>query len=86
VSIQLVSRAKARGVVFTPRHVFEQRTVAGLAAVAETAEAAEASAVTLAEPPGGGIGAMPLTPVVRFMAERRGSFGRFNQTLALELP
>ncbi|WP_280253294.1 non-ribosomal peptide synthetase [Nocardia abscessus] len=86
VSIQLVSRAKARGVVFTPRHVFEQRTVAGLAAVAETTEAAEASATTLAEPPGGGIGAMPLTPVVRFMAERRGSFGRFNQTLALELP
>ncbi|WP_280300946.1 non-ribosomal peptide synthetase, partial [Nocardia abscessus] len=86
VSIQLVSRAKARGVVFTPRHVFEQRTVAGLAAVAETTEGAEASATTLAEPPGGGIGAMPLTPVVRFMAERRGSFGRFNQTLALELP
>ncbi|MGK8501584.1 non-ribosomal peptide synthase/polyketide synthase [Nocardia asiatica] len=86
VSIQLVSRAKARGVVFTPRHVFEQRTVAGLASVAETTEAAEASATTLAEPPGGGIGVMPLTPVVRFMAERRGSFGRFNQTLALELP
>ncbi len=34
VSIQLVSRAKARGIVFTPRQVFEQRTVAGLAAVA----------------------------------------------------
>ncbi|KAA8879752.1 amino acid adenylation domain-containing protein, partial [Nocardia colli] len=86
VSIQLVSRAKARGVVFTPRHVFEQRTVAGLAAVAETADAAAASAVVLAELPGGGVGTMPLTPVVRFMAERRGSFGRFNQTLALELP
>ncbi|WP_147143520.1 non-ribosomal peptide synthase/polyketide synthase, partial [Nocardia ninae] len=86
VSIQLVSRAKARGVVFSPRHVFEQRTVAGLAAVAETADAAAASAVVLAELPGGGVGPMPLTPVVRFMAERRGSFTRFNQTLALELP
>ncbi|MGW4774866.1 non-ribosomal peptide synthase/polyketide synthase, partial [Nocardia sp. NPDC004278] len=86
VSIQLVSRAKARGVVFTPRHVFEQRTVAGLAAVAETAEGTESSVETLAELPGGGIGAMPLTPVVRFMAERDGSFGRFNQTMALELP
>ncbi len=42
VSIQLVSRAKARGVVFTPRHVFEQKTVAGLAAVAETGDAAAA--------------------------------------------
>ncbi|MEU4345754.1 amino acid adenylation domain-containing protein, partial [Nocardia sp. NPDC023852] len=86
VSIQLVSRAKARGVVFTPRDVFEQRTVAGLAAVAETAEAAETSAATLAELPGGGVGTMPLTPVVRFMAERRGAFRRYNQTFALELP
>ncbi|WP_280443546.1 non-ribosomal peptide synthase/polyketide synthase, partial [Nocardia brasiliensis] len=65
---------------------FEQRTVAGLAGVAETADTAAAAAVVLAELPGGGVGTMPLTPVVRFMAERRGSFGRFNQTLALELP
>ncbi|WP_425301913.1 amino acid adenylation domain-containing protein, partial [Nocardia farcinica] len=86
VSIQLVSRAKARGVVFTPRHVFEQKTVAGLAAVAETGDAAAPAVSALAEPPGGGVGPMPLTPVVRFMAERPGSFGRFNQTVALELP
>ncbi len=86
VSIQLVSRAKARGVLFTPRHVFEQRTVAGLASVAETADVASAAAITLAELPGGGVGEMPLTPVVRFMAERSGSFDRFNQTMALELP
>ncbi|MFD6104786.1 amino acid adenylation domain-containing protein, partial [Nocardia salmonicida] len=86
VSIQLVSRAKARGVLFSPRNVFEQRTVAGLASVAETADVAAASAITLAELPGGGVGEMPLTPVVRFMAERPGSFNRFNQTMALELP
>ncbi|ONM45948.1 non-ribosomal peptide synthetase, partial [Nocardia donostiensis] len=86
VSIQLVSRAKARGVVFTPRNVFEQRTVAGLAAVAETADTADTAAPVLAELPGGGVGSLPLTPVVRFMAQRRGSFARFNQTLALELP
>uniref|UniRef100_UPI002454A97A non-ribosomal peptide synthase/polyketide synthase n=1 Tax=Nocardia cyriacigeorgica TaxID=135487 RepID=UPI002454A97A len=86
VSIQLVSRAKARGVVFTPRHVFEQRTVAGLAAVAETTDGAATAAPALEELPGGGVGTMPLTPVVRFMAQRRGSFSRFNQTLALELP
>ncbi|MEV0299405.1 non-ribosomal peptide synthase/polyketide synthase, partial [Nocardia sp. NPDC050710] len=86
VSIQLVSRAKARGVVFTPRHVFEQRTVAGLASVAETTDNAVSAVAVLDELPGGGVGTMPLTPVVRFMAERSGSFGRFNQTLALELP
>ncbi|WP_280335102.1 non-ribosomal peptide synthetase, partial [Nocardia wallacei] len=86
VSIQLVSRAKARGVIFTPRDVFEQRTVAGLASVAETGSAQGDAKPVLAELPGGGVGTMPLTPVVRFMVERPGSFGRFNQTLALELP
>ncbi|MFH5244969.1 non-ribosomal peptide synthase/polyketide synthase, partial [Antrihabitans spumae] len=86
VSIQLVSRAKARGVIFSPRHVFEQRTVAGLASVAEVADPSSAAPVTLAELPGGGVGTMPLPPVVRFMAERGGSFDRFNQTLVLELP
>ncbi|WP_460726977.1 amino acid adenylation domain-containing protein, partial [Nocardia heshunensis] len=86
VSIQLVSRAKARGVVFSPRDVFEQRTVSGLAAVAQTADGQDDSAPQLTELPGGGVGVMPLTPVVRFMAGRPGEFGRFNQTMALELP
>ncbi|MFE3262527.1 amino acid adenylation domain-containing protein, partial [Nocardia sp. NPDC059229] len=86
VSIQLVSRAKARGVVFSPRDVFEQRTVSGLAAVAETADGQGDSTPQLTELPGGGVGVMPLTPVVRFMAGRAGEFGRFNQTMALELP
>ncbi|MGW4071887.1 condensation domain-containing protein, partial [Nocardia grenadensis] len=85
VSIQLVSRAKARGVVFSPRHVFEQRTVAGLAAVAESADADSVTS-TLVELPGGGVGTMPLTPIVRFMAERPGSFGRFHQLITLDLP
>ncbi|MGW0184098.1 condensation domain-containing protein, partial [Nocardia sp. NPDC003345] len=85
VSIQLVSRAKSRGVVFTPRHVFEQRTVAGLASVAESADAESAPRV-LVELAGGGVGSMPLTPIVRFMAERPGSFGRFHQLITLDLP
>ncbi|MGW0007957.1 amino acid adenylation domain-containing protein, partial [Nocardia grenadensis] len=86
VSIQLVSRAKARGVVFTPRQVFEKRTVSGLASVAEFAESGDAAARTLAELPGGGVGRMPLTPVVRTMVERFGSFGRFHQLTPLSLP
>ncbi|WP_051743155.1 non-ribosomal peptide synthetase [Nocardia carnea] len=86
VSIQLVSRAKARGVVFTPRQVFEQRTVAGLASVAEFAESADRAVRTLAELPGGGVGRMPLTPVVRTMVDRFGSFGRFHQLTPLSLP
>ncbi|MGV9928880.1 non-ribosomal peptide synthase/polyketide synthase, partial [Nocardia rhamnosiphila] len=86
VSIQLVSRAKSRGVVFTPRQVFEKRTVSGLASVAEFAEFVDGAVRTLAELPGGGVGRMPLTPVVRTMVERFGSFGRFHQLTPLSLP
>ncbi|MBJ8347537.1 non-ribosomal peptide synthetase [Antrihabitans sp. YC2-6] len=85
VSIQVVSRAKARGVLFTPRDVFEHRTVAGIAAVAEAVDAA-AAPVGPTELAGGGVGEMPLTPVVRFMVERPGRYDRFNQTMVLELP
>ncbi|MCZ9633999.1 non-ribosomal peptide synthase/polyketide synthase, partial [Rhodococcus sp. BH5] len=85
MSIQLVSRAKARGVLFTPKDVFENKTVAELAEVAVFGSDADAITV-LAEIEGGGIGWMPLTPIKRFMFERPGSFQRFNQLLTLELP
>ena len=54
MSIQLVARAKAAGVILTPRDVFERKTVAGLAAVAPSASAADV--VVLDELPGGGVG------------------------------
>ncbi|OZG25974.1 non-ribosomal peptide synthetase [Williamsia sp. 1138] len=82
-SIQLVSRARARGVHFTPRDVFEHKTVAALAKVAGTDPADD---VRLAELPGGGTGSLPLLPVMRDMVERPGGFGRFSQALVLELP
>ncbi|MEU0544990.1 non-ribosomal peptide synthase/polyketide synthase, partial [Nocardia sp. NPDC005978] len=81
VSIQLVARAKERGVMFTPRQVFEARTVAALASVAESVE----PATILTELPGGGVGEMPLTPIVRWMVDQ-GGFGRLNQTLVLTAP
>ncbi|MGW4119563.1 amino acid adenylation domain-containing protein [Nocardia sp. NPDC004711] len=86
ISIQLASRARARGLHFTPREVFERRTVAGIAAVARTPEADADAPRMLPELPGGGVGDMPLTPVVRWLAERGGGFGRVNQTLTIELP
>ncbi|MCD2156620.1 non-ribosomal peptide synthase/polyketide synthase, partial [Rhodococcus cerastii] len=85
MSIQLVSRAKARGVLFTPKDVFENKTVAELAEVAVFGSDADAITV-LTEIEGGGIGWMPLTPIKRFMFERPGSYQRFNQLLTLELP
>ncbi|MGA9871874.1 MAG: amino acid adenylation domain-containing protein, partial [Rhodococcus sp. (in: high G+C Gram-positive bacteria)] len=90
VSIQLVARARARGVIITPRDVFEQKTVARLAAVSTTEDALVPESV-LDELPGGGVGRMPLMPfaqsmIERVMIERGGSFDRFVQTVTLELP
>ncbi|MCJ0905033.1 amino acid adenylation domain-containing protein [Rhodococcus sp. ARC_M6] len=85
MSIQLVSRAKGRGILFSPKDVFENKTVAALAEVAVFGSDADAATV-LSEIEGGGTGWMPLTPIERFMFERPGSYQRFNQLLTLELP
>ncbi|GAB2677882.1 non-ribosomal peptide synthetase [Nocardia goodfellowii] len=82
LAIQLVSRAKLQGVIVTPLQVFEHRTVAALAAAADAADAV----VALAELPGGGVGEMPLPPIVHYMLERGGNHNRFAQTAVLELP
>ncbi|WP_280313945.1 non-ribosomal peptide synthetase [Nocardia wallacei] len=83
MSIQLVARAKARGLVISPREVFEHKTVAALAAVATDAAAAPGQ---LAELAGGGIGELPLLPIHHWMVQRGGGFRRFHQSLALDLP
>ncbi|MFE5287459.1 amino acid adenylation domain-containing protein [Nocardia sp. NPDC056611] len=82
LAIQLVSRAKLRGIELTPLQIFEHRTVAALAALA----AAGGDTVVLEELPGGGVGDLPLTPIVRWMLERGGDHRRFAQTAVLELP
>ncbi|NEW57847.1 amino acid adenylation domain-containing protein, partial [Nocardia cyriacigeorgica] len=82
LAIQLVSRAKLHGIACTPLQVFEHRTVAALAAAAD----ATGPAVALEELPGGGVGELALTPIVRYMIERGGDFDRFAQTAVLELP
>ncbi|MEV6102007.1 amino acid adenylation domain-containing protein [Nocardia sp. NPDC051981] len=83
MSIQLVTRAKAAGLVLSVREVFERRTVAGLAQIAVRDSAAAASLP--AELPGGGVGPMPLTPIMCWMFER-GEFDRFCQWVMLTLP
>ncbi|MEV6655492.1 amino acid adenylation domain-containing protein [Nocardia fluminea] len=83
LSIQLVSRARNAGISFTPQAVFEHRTVAGLARVAVVG--AE-SAPTLTELPGGGVGVMPLTPVLAASLAGGRAFSRFTQQMVLALP
>ncbi|MGK8555450.1 amino acid adenylation domain-containing protein [Nocardia gipuzkoensis] len=84
LSIQLVSRAKARGVVFTARDVFDHRTVAALAEIASLDGTAERH--RLAELPGGGVGEIPLTPIMAGTLARGSSYQRFSQSMALRLP
>ncbi|MGW0179667.1 amino acid adenylation domain-containing protein [Nocardia sp. NPDC003345] len=81
LSIQLVARAKAAGLAFSTQEVFEYKTVAGLAAVATEAT----DTPQLIEPDGGGIGPMPLSPIVYAMLDR-GHFDRFAQATLVELP
>ncbi|MFD6859888.1 non-ribosomal peptide synthase/polyketide synthase [Rhodococcus sp. NPDC060090] len=82
MSIQLVSRAKAAGLELSPRDVFEHKTPAALAAVAGTTVAP----AVLAELPGGGVGEMPLPPIVHWMLDRGGSYDRYTQAVLLRLP
>ena len=84
ISIQLVSRAKARGVVFSPRDVFEAKTVAGLAEVAVLGGGEET--VVLEELPGAGIGWRPLTPIEHMLVGGPGRFDRNHQSTVLEMP
>ncbi|MEL5954365.1 amino acid adenylation domain-containing protein [Streptomyces sp. CLV115] len=63
VSLQVVSRARRRGLGLSARDVFEGATVAGIAARARTLDAGEAPAV----------GDAPLTPVMRDLLRRAGA-------------
>ncbi|MFE4421469.1 amino acid adenylation domain-containing protein [Streptomyces sp. NPDC056817] len=80
VSIQLVSRARSAGLVFTPRDVFQHRTVAALAAMAGEARA------TAVEPLDHGIGVVPLTPIVHWLRERGGPIDGFHQSMVVRTP
>ncbi|MFE7723865.1 amino acid adenylation domain-containing protein, partial [Nocardia rhizosphaerihabitans] len=83
LSIQLVTRARAAGISFTPQDVFAQRTVAGLARVAVLGGE---QAPALPELPGGGVGEIPLTPVLAASLAGGRVFGRFSQQMVLALP
>ncbi|MEO3803825.1 amino acid adenylation domain-containing protein [Nonomuraea sp. B1E8] len=76
-AIQLVSRARAKGLGLTPREVFVARTPAALAAVAR----AGVRAVT--DSPAG---RFPITPIMHWWREHGGPLGTFTQSLAVPVP
>ena len=80
-AIQLGSRARRAGWEITPRVVFERRTVARIAAVAE--------AVRAAEPAGqhtDAVGELPPTPVSEWLRRRGGPLARFGQHTVVTVP
>ncbi|WP_172386774.1 non-ribosomal peptide synthetase [Streptomyces sp. MNP-20] len=81
MAIQLASRARAAGLVFTPRDVFTHRTVAALARVCGTQEPAAAE-----RDPDAGTGPVPATPIVEWLRERGGPIDAFHQSAVLSVP
>ncbi|WP_344016442.1 non-ribosomal peptide synthase/polyketide synthase [Pseudonocardia xinjiangensis] len=79
VSLQLVGRARACGLVLSTRDVFERRTVAALAAVAGRADTAQAEVVPA-------VGAVPDTPIVAELLERGAPIAGYAQSLLLTAP
>nr|WP_245554182.1 non-ribosomal peptide synthetase [Nocardia takedensis] len=84
LSIQLVSRAKSLGVVFSVRDVFDQRSVAALASVADTGP--DPRLARIRELPGGGVGEIPLTPAMRAALATGAPHEHFAQAALLPLP
>ncbi|MGC4984749.1 amino acid adenylation domain-containing protein [Streptomyces sp. DT193] len=82
-SIQVVARARARGLELSTREIFECRTAARLA---EVASARQGQTPVLEEDEEGGIGPMPLQPVARHVFEQGGGTDRFAMSMVLELP
>ena len=80
VAIQLVSRARRAGLVFTPRDIFQYQTVEGLAAAAQPLP----GGVSL--PKEDGIGVMSLTPIMRSFIQKHGFVPEFCQSMRLAVP
>jgi len=79
ISIQVVARANAAGLRLSPRHVFENQTIAELARVARDAPVVRAEQGPVS-------GALPLTPIMRhFLEGDPTDRHHFNQSVLVTL-
>ncbi|MEU4119327.1 amino acid adenylation domain-containing protein [Kitasatospora sp. NPDC028055] len=83
VSIQLVSRARAAGLVVTAQDVFTHRTPAALAVVARDAEGPEAVATVGTED---GVGPLGQLPIGHWLRELGGPVDGFHQAVLVRTP
>ena len=79
LSMQVVSRARAAGVVCRPRDVFVEQTVARLAAVARVADEESGAEDE-------GTGPVAATPIIRWLQSVHGPTDEFNQTVVAATP
>ncbi|HTX95679.1 MAG TPA: amino acid adenylation domain-containing protein, partial [Mycobacterium sp.] len=79
LSIQVVARARAAGVLCRPRDIFVEQTVARLARVAGAATGA-------ADLVDEGLGAVVPTPIMRWLHSVEGEVDQFNQTIVVQAP
>ncbi|MFI7315339.1 amino acid adenylation domain-containing protein, partial [Streptomyces hygroscopicus] len=79
-SIQLISRARAAGVLIKPRDVFLHKTPGALAAVARTADSPVPSAEDV------GTGPVAATPIIAWLSKVRGPVDRFCQAMTIATP
>ena len=79
LSMQVVARARAAGVLCRPRDIFVEQTVAGLARVAGVVDG---DAVVIDE----GVGPVVATPIISWLHGVEGPTDQFNQTVVLQAP
>ncbi len=79
LSMQVVARARAAGVVCRPRDIFVEQTVARLARVAGVADGAGG-------PVDEGVGPVVATPIMRWLQGVEGPVEQFNQTVVVQAP
>ncbi|PRC45922.1 non-ribosomal peptide synthetase, partial [Mycobacterium sp. ITM-2017-0098] len=79
LSMQVVARARAAGVLCRPRDVFVEQTVARLARVARVATGVDEAADD-------GVGDVIATPIIGWLEQVQGPVGQFNQTVVVQAP
>src|SRR5262249_16281169 len=80
LAIQLVSRARKAGLVFSPRDLFRYQTPEALAPVAKSPETVVLPA-SMDE-----AGAVVPTPIIHALLEQNGPFRQFHQSVLLQVP
>ncbi|WP_227371231.1 condensation domain-containing protein, partial [Mycobacterium fragae] len=79
LSMQVVTRARAAGLLCRPRDIFVEQTVARLARIAGVADAAGG-------PVDEGVGPVVATPIMRWLQGVGGPVEQFNQTIVVQAP